>query len=483
MNTGFTNLLWIIKFNLFFLFFSLIFLTIIYFAVNKFLKNLNNFQSYYKFFNFVVLLISFTFFLYYVFLIYENKQNVLKKIIFENEDVFLHQSYYFLDMASIVILYLGYMIAFISMYALSDRFWSINYYTSLFFIYFLIIINLLVQSNNIIELFIYYELLMLPSIFLVYFLGYTRKTKQANIYFFVWTQLGSLVVLFGIIYLKYVCPDLDFITIQNHKFTKIETYLLYLVFFFGFGVKVPIWPLHYWLIKVHVEAPSGFSIFLSGFLVKTAVYCFYKITFFLYIDKIFLLPIIICSCGMIYSSLKMWVQTDLKKLIAYATVLEMNAIFFLLNLNLPSATAACLIFMAAHGLLSTLMFYLVDCIYKRYKTRSIYKLYGLAAVLPSLNLAVWCMLFVFFGIPGTMKFFVEFKLIYLVNNYSIYYALFFLFFFLVISAIGFAKFWFSVLYGNPGKIENKSDLTKEEISIIFFLSFLSVILSLLMFFL
>lgn len=485
MNTSLPNLLCflnIFKLNLYILAISFVLINIFYFVVTKYTAQRNYYAYYFKIYNLIVLLLSFSFFVYYVFITYEYKQIILNNFIYEDETAFLFKTYYFLDVSNLVILYLGYMIAFISIFALSDRFWIFNYFTSVFFIYFLIIINLLAQSTNILELFIYYELLMLPSIFLVNFLGYTRKVNQSNIYFFVWTQLGSFLSLFGIMYLKYVCPNLDFITIQNYKFSELETYFLYLTFFFGFGIKVPVWPFHFWLIKVHVEAPSGFSIFLSGFLVKTAVYCFYKITFFFSLDKIYFIPVIFCTCGMVYSSLKMWVQTDLKKLIAYATVLEMNAIFFLLNLNLPSATHSCLIFMAAHGLLSTLMFYIVDCIYKRYNTRSLYKLYGISTLFPSLSNGIWAMLLLFLGIPGTLKFFVEFKLIYLLNNYSIVYALFFLFFFLFVSSIGFLKCWFSALYGNPGYPKNKKDLSKEEFNIIFGLFFLSIILSFFMFY-
>jgi formate hydrogenlyase subunit 3/multisubunit Na+/H+ antiporter MnhD subunit len=82
-----------------------------------------------------------------------------------------------------------------------------------------------------------------------------------------------------------------------------------------------------------VEAPSGFSIFLSGFLVKSAVFCFYKLILIFNIQCFYLLPVIICIIGMFDASIKMWSQTDIKKLIAYATVQEMNIIFLLFNLG------------------------------------------------------------------------------------------------------------------------------------------------------
>lgn len=465
----------IFKLNLYFLIGVFLILSIIFLILKKNNLGINNIPLFFKNFNLIIFVLSFTFYLYYLFFLFEYKSNFFYIVIIERNVLFLDKSYYFLDLSSLIILYLSYIIGLISFLTLGDRFWGLNYFTSVFFIYFLIIVNLLTQSTNVLEMFFYYELLLLPSVYLVNSLGYSKKVNQSNIYFLVWTQLGSLLSLFGIIYIYFVVGSLDFIILKEYTFTNTEKYLLYLVFFFGFGVKIPIWPLHFWLIKVHVEAPSGFSIFLSGFLVKTAVFCFYKISAIFGIFEIYYIPIILCSCGMLYSSIKMWVQTDIKKLIAYATVLEMNAIFFLFNLNNWTAIKTGIFFLAAHGILSTLMFYLVECIYKRFDTRSIYKLYGLGSVYPMLGVAIWMMLIVFFGLPGTLKFFVEIQLLYFINEFDLLYAFVFLFFFVFISSVGFARCWFSILYGNPGYNEQKTDLEKEEIAIIVFLSFLSFV--------
>ena len=310
-------------------------------------------------------------------------------------------------------------------------------------------------------------------------IGVYKKIPPSKYFFFIWTQLGSLVVLLGILFVSNLCGTTSFSFIKNFNFSSNEAYVLYLIFFFGFGVKVPVWPLHFWLIKVHVEAPSGFSIFLSGFLVKSAVYCFYKIIMLLNVKTFFLVPIFFCILGMLDASFKMWVQIDIKKLIAFATVQEMNAIFLLFNLGDSWAINAGLVFLLAHGILSSLMFFLVECLYKRFNSRSLHKVYGISQIYPNLSLAIWAMLILFFGFPGTLKFYVEIQLALFLSYNDLVATLFILLIFICINAIGFARCWFSILYGHPGydekpKTVSTLDLTTEECLVVSLLVFLSI---------
>lgn len=114
------------------------------------------------------------------------------------------------------------------------------------------------------------------------------------------------------------------------NFTKNEIYFLYTFFFIGFGFKIPIWPLHFWLTKTHVEASAGFSMYLSGFLVKTALYGFYKYTNILGLGLNTTFFIVIALVGVVDASIKMFSQIDLKKLVAYCTIQEMNLIYLML---------------------------------------------------------------------------------------------------------------------------------------------------------
>jgi NADH:ubiquinone oxidoreductase subunit 4 (subunit M) len=178
------------------------------------------------------------------------------------------------NVVGFIVIYLCYFVGAVSLAVLGDRFWSNSKGLPLAFLYFPLVISLLCRSSSFFTLFVSYELLLVPSLFVVYKSCYTRRAQQANIYFFVWTQLGSLVAVCPVLYLLFVYKNTSFLALSAITFTKRESWVLFMLFFIGFGVKVPVWPLHYWLIKIHVEAPSGFSIFLSGFWLKQVFIAF-----------------------------------------------------------------------------------------------------------------------------------------------------------------------------------------------------------------
>ena len=237
--------------------------------------------------------------------------------------------------------------------------------------------------------------------------------------------------------------------------------------FIGFGIKVPIWPFHFWLTKTHVEAPAGFSMFLSGFLVKTALFGFYKflINLNLNIDLSFFSNLIIL--GIIDSSLKMWGQSDLKKLIAYCTIQEMNLIFLIFLWSSNKAIVPAILFIFMHGILSSLMFYIVECIQKRLKTRSSMEVYGLLNMYPNLSIVIFLMCLLYSGLPGTLKFSNE---IYLFTYiFSISPALFLIIIIVCnfISVLSFLKIWFNVIFGIQQNNNNSPiDLNTKDILII-----------------
>ena len=136
---------------------------------------------------------------------------------------------------------------------------------------FVISIWFFINESNLLNLFILYELFLLPSFYLVYRLSPNRRSIIAAIYFLTWTQFGSLLVLIGIIASFYITGNFNLYT-NNIIYDQIIFWLVFL----GFGIKIPMWPFYYWLTKTHVEASSFFSMYLSGFLVKTAVFLFIK---------------------------------------------------------------------------------------------------------------------------------------------------------------------------------------------------------------
>lgn len=383
-----------------------------------------------------------------------------------------------IDLFGLVLLLLAYIVGFISVLVLDTRFfWKNNKYLYYFNI-FLIIVYLYVTISNILLFFMLYELLLIPSFLIIYFLSTSRRSIQASIYFIIWTQLGSLLVLIAISYIIYVTNIFNFSDVIFFKFTNFEGIVIILLLFFGFGFKVPIWPFHYWLTKTHVEAPSGFSIYLSGFLVKSALYGFYKLTTNLLINFNTTILITICIIGVIDSSLKMWGQTDLKKLVAYGTIQEMNLIYLTLCWGDSYLLFAGIIFTATHAFLSALMFFIVDCVYRRFHSRSIIEVNGLLHILPNLSILIITMIVFFSGLPGTIKFISEFFI------FSSFFEISPLSCFILIliantfGLIGFSKIWFNLLFGIPKKSINLHTIDlalKESYIVIICLLFLFIL--------
>jgi len=432
--------------------------------------------------------ISFFFYIIFIFFFYKYYCANINYSIFSVycliPTLFINMHIYFfefsIDFFGIIILFLAYFVGLLSLLALDNRIFykNIKYLFSINI--FILFVFFFVFSSNLLLFFLFYELLLLPSFLVVYFISPSRRAIQASIYFLIWTQIGSILVLLVITYILVNLSSFEFFTIKNYTFSYNESYFLFLFLFLGFGFKVPIWPFHYWLTKTHVEAPAGFSMFLSGFLVKTAIYGFYKITLLLNNELNTSLFITICIVGVIDSSLKMWGQTDLKKLVAYCTIQEMNLIYLTLCWGDSNMVITSILFIMMHGLLSTLMFFIVDCVQRRFNSRSVVELSGILQITPSLGISILFMCILYSGLPGMLKFSCEFYLF--SNLFSISPTLTIVLFFIsnVIGLISFSKCWFNVTFG----IFNKNlkfipfDLNIKELYIIYLTSLLLIILTL-----
>ena len=344
-----------------------------------------------------------------------------------------------------IFILLAYIVGFISFLALDTRlFWKNNRF--IFICNFLVfVIFMFVVVNDVLLLFLFYESMLIPSFLFVYFVSPYRRGVQASLYFLIWTQIGSLLVLSAVSYIFYTVGNTSFVSLRSFNFTGDEVWFLYFLLFFGFGFKVPIWPLQYWLTKTHVEAPAGFSIFLSGFLVKTAIYGFYKITneFGSEIDTSFFS--IFAIVGVVDASLKMWGQIDLKKLVAYGTVQEMNIIYLAFLWGDAGAFIGGILFCITHAFLSSLMFFLVDCIQKRYQTRIVSEISGILHTTPNLGLSILFMQILYSGLPGTLKFLSEFYIFSGLVASAPLSTIIILYVANFLGLIGFSKCWFNVV--------------------------------------
>ncbi len=376
-----------------------------------------------------------------------------------------------------VLVCLAIITSIISWIYLSERFlYKFHFFIFYFFIFIMCTINM-VNTNNLLLMFVFFEFIFLPSLFFVYQFAYSKKVDKTISYLLKWTLSGSFLVLLAIIYIYSVYSTLNIYDLNLLAFSKGEKFFLFLIIFLGFGIKLPIWPFYYWLTKVHVEAPAGFSIFLSGFLVKTALYCLIYFTQFLTSQLTITLAVTISIWGCIDASIRMWTSTDIKKLIAFATIQEMNLIVIFLFLSNPNNYTILSIFLLVHGVLSSLLFYLVDQIQKIFSTRNILSLSGIIYFLPVLSSFIWGALLVFRGFPIFIKFFIEWEILTLLfTNYKIFG--FFLFLIIgIFGVLGFSRVFFSVLYGQPQNIIFTRDILRIDYLVGLLLFFLLFFLS------
>lgn len=351
----------------------------------------------------------------------------------------------------------GIIIGFLLIFLSDTRVFFLKKKSLIIMFFFYTAIWLFINETHLLNMFFYYELFLLPSFYLVYYLSPNRRSSIASIYFLTWTQLGSLFVLCAVIILFFKNNNIS-IEFLNFNYDR----LVFWFIFIGFGIKIPMWPFYYWLTKTHVEASSFFSMYLSGFLVKTAVYLFIKFYAILQTGFDINLFLIFFIIGIIDSSIKMWHQTDLKKLIAYTTVQEMNLLCIPILWNDLLGEQIVALFIVTHCLLSCLFFFFIDIINKRYNTRSSTQICGIQHNMPNFAFYIFISWILFSGLPFTIKFLLEIGILSGMLHFNVIITIITLFIMNVIGLIGFSKNIFNALFGAPILQYKVLDLTKRE---------------------
>ena len=321
---------------------------------------------------------------------------------------------------------------------------------SIFFL-FTFFILIMSSTSNLLIMFISFEFIFLPTIYFAFSLGYTKKIDSSSKMLIYWTLFGSFLVLSNLGYLFYQYKTLNYFVLIQKTFSNNELTFLLINFIIGFGIKVPVAPLHFWLLKVHVEAPTAFSIYLSGFLVKSALYCLYMFMTLFKTSNLYSYILVWVLYSLIIGTVGLARQVDIKKLIAWATVQEMSFILLFLILKQLVLTHTCILFMILHGLMSSYMFYLVDILQRRYKTRSLKLIAGVNLYFPELTKYIWFLILLFSGFPLTIKFFIEWSLVSLLLETNQYILLLVLFFINFLGVIFFCRVMFYIIYGIPTK--------------------------------
>lgn len=307
-------------------------------------------------------------------------------------------------------------------------------------------------TDSLIIFFFAYEMLLVPSFFILYKFAKTRRCIEAAYLMFFWTQFGALFLIFGFLYLFFIVGNSNFLNISNYFFSSFEVNFLFVCFLIGFGVKLPIWPFYGWLPKAHVEASTNFSIFLSGVLVKFAFFGLLKCLLVIELEPTFIYIYPFLVLGIVDAVFKIFYQIDLKKLVAYSTVVEMHWLTICVISGQSNLMLASFAMLISHALISTNSFLLVDAISRRFKTRLITEINGLNYLCPKLFLLTLLNILIFLGFPGSIFFVSEILFFSFFLDLFPLCTLFLLIFLYLLGPTFFFRSWMNMMFGFSDKL-------------------------------
>nr|YP_010414990.1 NADH dehydrogenase subunit 4 [Camptoloma kishidai]URW97512.1 NADH dehydrogenase subunit 4 [Camptoloma kishidai] len=270
----------------------------------------------------------------------------------------------------------------------SENLYKMNFYINFFLlnvIFLLIMLYLTFSMMNMFLFYLFFEGSLIPTLLLIIGWGYQPERIQAGIYLLFYTLFVSLPLLMGIFY---VFNELNCMMIYFLKFINLNMYVLYFSMILAFLVKMPMYFVHLWLPKAHVEAPVSGSMILAGIMLKLGGYGLLRLMIFLQeINmKLNYIWIVISLLGGFYISLKCFCQVDIKSLIAYSSVAHMSLVISGIMVMNYWGFIGSYILMIGHGLCSSGMFCLANISYERLHSRSLYINKGMMNFMPSMSL-------------------------------------------------------------------------------------------------
>ena len=282
-----------------------------------------------------------------------------------------------------------------------------------YFVAFLVLEALMIGVFCSLDLVLFYLMFeggLIPMFLIIGIWGGKRRI-YASFKFFLYTLLGSLLMLLAIMKMYGVAGTTDITVLLNTPFARSMQIWLWLAFFASFAVKMPMWPVHTWLPDAHVEAPTAGSMILAGILLKMGGYGFLRFSLPMFPEAshyfaplVFALSVI----AIVYTSLVALVQEDMKKLIAYSSVAHMGFVTMGLFTMTTQGVQGAIFLMISHGIVSGALFLCVGVIYDRMHTREISAYGGLVTRMPRYAVAFMVFTMANIGLPGTSGFVGEF---------------------------------------------------------------------------
>ncbi|HML11278.1 MAG TPA: NADH-quinone oxidoreductase subunit M [Stellaceae bacterium] len=261
--------------------------------------------------------------------------------------------------------------------------------------------------------YIFFEGVLIPMFLIIGIWGHSNRVYAA-FKFFLYTLLGSVLMLLAVIAIYYQNGNTDIEFALNHALPAALQKWLFLAFFASFAVKVPMWPVHTWLPDAHVEAPTAGSVILAGVLLKMGGYGFVRFSLPMFpLASHYFTPMMfaLSAIAVIYTSLVALAQTNMKKLIAYSSIAHMGFVTMGLFAATSEAVQGAIIQMLSHGLVSGALFLCVGVVYDRMHTYDIARYGGLVERMPAYAFVFMAFTLAACGLPGTSGFVGEFLIL------------------------------------------------------------------------
>jgi len=266
---------------------------------------------------------------------------------------------------------------------------------------------------DLVVFYLFFEAGLIPMFLIIGIWGGPKRVYSA-FKFFLYTLLGSVLMLVAIISIYWISGTTDVTKLYELGIDAKYQNLLWLAFFSSFAVKTPMWPVHTWLPDAHVEAPTAGSVLLAAILLKMAGYGFIRFSLGLFpIASEIFTPLIyaLSVIAIIVTSLIALMQEDMKKLIAYSSVAHMGFVTLGIFTIQQQGIEGSIIQMISHGLVSAALFLCVGVVYDRMHSRMISSYGGIVAIIPKYSILFMLFTLAALGLPGTSGFIGEFLIL------------------------------------------------------------------------